>query len=835
MGFGQNVSGEFLDHLYLTYKKSPEDLDLSWQAFFAGWDWFGESTHSNKEDDLLRFYRINGHLYADLNPLDRSQPLKRDEKTLEGKKLQAIYSSSVGFEIPENAPYANWLYSQIEGDREVLSIDRKKWLHKKLHRSEAFERYLHTRFLGQKRFSLEGLESLVPLLLSIFKQSSQLGALEGVLGMAHRGRLNVLAHVLKKPYEEIFSEFEGLLDLKDVKYHQGYAIAGDFPIFLAPNPSHLEAVNPVVTGWARSRRDTLAKDKKCVLPILVHGDASFVGQGIVPETLNLARLAGYEVGGTIHVVANNQIGFTTDPTDSRSFERYCTDWCKAFGMPIFHVNAQDPEAVLWVGDLVARFRAKFSEDAMIDLIGYRKYGHNETDEPAFTQPTLYKKIDSHPSIYKSYTDQLLTEGVLSQTDVLQEEKKHKEVLDQIYDGIKKPNFSPKKGFIPFVGEPITYHNQNYDLGLLTQEVEALSHIPSGFHLHPKVEKWLKSRKSMFLEKKQVDWALGEALAYRTIAQAGLSVRLSGQDVKRGTFTHRHGVFFDTESQTAYSPFPSKVEMINSPLSEEACLGFEWGYSVACGPGRALILWEAQFGDFVNGAQVIIDQFIMAAQSKWGLRSSLVLLLPHGYEGMGPEHSSARLERFLQGAAEDNVYVASVTSPAQIYHLLRRQAFESQRPLILMSPKSLLRHPMMISPVEDLIDGYFSPVLDDPFIGDKNQVEKIILCTGKIAFDLFLTRQKKPEKEKKISIIRIEELFPFPEKLLKEKLSLYPKKATPVWVQEEPKNMGAYTHICHEFKNLEYVGRPRSASTAEGSSKAHDKEQSRILEAAFSLS
>jgi 2-oxoglutarate dehydrogenase E1 component len=894
----------YVEALYEDYQNDPDSVEESWRHFFEGYEFTKkhkilglskDQKDNAKVEALINKYRLVGHLYANINPLTPPQYklLEKEPLNLEGiegtsifnpsdltdkpvtfdeivAKLERTYCGSIGVDIGSlpDSEQALWFQKKIEAseNKASLSLEEKKRVYKKLAEAEGFEKFLQNRYLGQKRFSLEGLESLIPLLDSLFSEASELGAKEACLGMAHRGRLNVLRNIMGKSEAEIFREFEGTefnpYDIDgDVKYHKGYANTitcfngKKLRVYLAPNPSHLEAVNPVLEGFTKCRQENYG-GQKSVFPVLIHGDAAFIGQGIVSETLNLSRLSGYSTGGTIHIITNNLIGFTTNPEDSRSCH-YSSDVAKVIRAPVLHVNSQDPEAVIWAARLACSFRDKFHHDIVIDLIGYRKYGHNETDEPTFTQPLMYAQLKTQPTILKVYGDTLLSQGVFSEEDLTLEEEKVKEILQKSYEEIK--NGTDKKNLLESNYPEEFRHILKYERITRDQAISviktsvskkkleelttSLTEVPEDFTAHPKIVKLLESRKSMLEGKGSVDWAFAELLAFASLADSGFSIRLSGQDSKRGTFSSRHAVLFDYKTGETYEPLKKfnnndSSVIINSPLSELACLGFEFGYSVAS--EKSLVLWEAQFGDFVNGAQIILDQFLVASEAKWKQVTDLVLLLPHGYEGMGPEHSSARLERFLQAAGNLNIQVCSVTTPAQYFHLLRRQKLKGYRkPLVIMSPKSLLRHPKMISETKELISGAFSPLLISKTFSKKTKEKFAIMCSGKIYYDL-LEHQESGETKKDPSIIRFEQIYPFP----KESLEIFLKENDGIkeirWVQEEPQNMGAWNFIYYKFSNtfgsdikLRYVGRKHSGSTAEGSLKAHQLEQKRIVTEAFS--
>jgi 2-oxoglutarate dehydrogenase E1 component len=735
----------------------------------------------------------------------------------------------------------------------------------RLSQVEGMERYLRRAFLGQKQFSIEGLDVMVPMLDEAIELGADAGAHEVVMGMAHRGRLNVLAHVVGRPYEIILREFEGERTIEavvvneeggsgDVKYHLGAegtrtTRAGEITVTLASNPSHLEAVDPVVEGRARAEQTDRSTregyhDPTVALPVLIHGDASFAGQGEVAETLNLQGLAGYTTGGTPHLIANNQVGFTTDPQDGRS-TRYSSDLAKGFDIPIIHVNADDPEAAISAMRLALAYRSRFGHDVVVDLVGYRRHGHNEQDEAAYTQPLLAAAIAAHPTVRELYARALVEQGIVTQeqadeleSDVLTQLKAAHEALKETFGSGSRPSH---EGRIPAgtAGEVVTAVAADK----LRELNEELLRTPDWFTPHPKLMKQLERRRDA-IEQGGIDWGQGEALAFASLLIDGIPIRITGQDTERGTFSHRHAVLHDINTGATYTPLQhleeasASFEIHNSPLSEYACVGFEYGYSAAA--PEALVLWEAQFGDFVNGAQIIIDQFISAGLSKWGETSRLTLLLPHGYEGNGPEHSSARLERFLQLAAQENLRIANCTTSAQYFHLLRRQALDaSARPLVVMTPKGLLRLKQAASSLEDLASGEFHPVLDDP-AADHDRVTRLVLCQGKVYYDLVGHEDR--ERADTVAVARIEQLYPFPTEQAAALLRSYPNLREVLWVQEEPQNMGAWRPLRHRLEEakpdgvpLLYVGRPWRASPSEGYPTAHLREQDRIVRAALAPS
>jgi 2-oxoglutarate decarboxylase len=789
--------------------------------------------------------------------------------------LRETYCGTIAYEIEHIASHRQrlWLREAIESGqfRRPLTNDEQKALLKRLTEVDAFERFMHKAYLGQKQFSVEGLDMTVPMLDELIQLSATRGAREVVIGMAHRGRLNVLAHNLGRPYDSIFAEFEGSSTLEpittlpqggtgDVKYHHGaqgsYSLPGGESIIvrLESNPSHLEFVAPVAAGATRAAQTTRQgphahQDTNAAIPVILHGDAAFPGQGVVAETLNLQALDGYTVGGTIHLIQNNQVGFTTDPDDSRS-TTYASDLAKGFDVPIIHVNADDVAACVSAVRLAFAFRQEFGHDVLIDLIGYRRFGHNEADEPAYTQPEMYQVIKKHPSVRELFARQLVDQGVVS-------EQESTEMTDEVWSLLSdshaqlKERVAAAKGVEHETGEYQLDRTPSPEVKTAVAEDrlkvlnEELLTVPEGFTVHPKLVKQLEQRREAVVNGEGMVWAHAEALAFASLLTEGIPIRLTGQDTERGTFSQRHLVLHDPKTgqeHCAMQHLPgalAPMELHNSPLSEMACVGFEYGYSQE-GP-ETLVLWEAQFGDFVNGAQVIIDQFITSGLAKWGQTSRLTLLLPHAYEGSGPEHSSARLERFLQLAAEGNLRVANLTTPAQYFHLLRRQArIAKQRPLVVMTPKSLLRLPQAASRLEELVEGRFQPVLGDP-AADPDAVTRLVLCTGKIYYDLLATKAKEEAASQHVAIGRVELLYPFPQTEILDVVAQYPNLRDVVWVQEEPRNMGARAYmsprllqVLPDHLNFGYIGRPERAASGEGYPIAHATEQHRILATALDL-
>ncbi|HZT22714.1 MAG TPA: 2-oxoglutarate dehydrogenase E1 component [Verrucomicrobiae bacterium] len=844
-------------------------------------------------DSLVRSYRSRGHIIAQVDPLQqpRTPPPELDPAyhglteadldrhfacpTMEPdrllplreiiERLRNTYCRSIGVQFMHIDDYGmrHWLQERMERTQNRLPLSRNEQLRilTRLTDAVVFEEFIRKKFVGAKSFSLEGCESLIPLLDLAIERAGELGVTDIVLGMAHRGRLNVLANIIGKSPREIFREFEDA-DVKsrngggDVKYHLGYsndwttASGKKVHLSLCFNPSHLEFVNPVATGRIRARQD-LAGDfaRAHGLTLLIHGDAAFIAEGVVQETLNLSRVPGYTVGGTLHVIVNNQIGFTTPPSEGRS-TMYATSVAKMLPAPIFHVNGEDPEAVAQCVQLALEFRAKFKLDVVIDMYGYRRLGHNESDEPTFTQPVLYRRIAQRKSVREGYLEHLLQLGEITRAEADEiAEHRHALLEKSLTEARSAPGTqlivirSPKwKGY--FGGpEPAEEPSTSVEKQKLSTLLEAQTRLPADFHPHPKIQRWLEARQKMARGEHALDWAAAEALAFATLATEGVRVRLSGEDSGRGTFSQRHAVLHDYEDGHLYVPLQhlapdqAPVEIWNSPLSETGVLGFEYGYSLDCPHG--LVLWEAQFGDFVNAAQVIVDQFIVSAEKKWDHLSGLVLLLPHGLEGQGPEHSSARLERFLSLAAEDNIQIAYPTTPAQYFHLLRRQAlWRWRKPLVVMTPKSLLRHPQSVSTLDELANGRFQRVIpDEQPDAAADKIQRVLLCSGKIYFELAAQREKL--KRHDVAILRVEQLYPLRDELLESALAKY-RQGTPVfWVQEEPANMGAWYEFRVRFGDRLFgrwpfagISRPASASPATGSSNAHKREQAALIAKAF---
>jgi 2-oxoglutarate dehydrogenase E1 component len=898
-----NADTQVIADLYEAYKQDPNSVDSSWRDFFKGFDfsqtWLTEAPVGNAADSahvqkemavisLIKAFRSRGHLLSKTNPVrerkDRQPRLGLADYALSDADLDTvfqagvflgigpatlrqiqdalhkIYAGTIGFEYSYIREVATkeWLRNKIE--KEALSfnpsIEKKKHILQKLNEAVVFENFLGTKYLGQKRFGLEGGESTIAGLDAIINTSADLGVKEAMIGMAHRGRLNVLANIMHKSYESIFDGFEGNVPNEihgdgDVKYHLGYSSkhispnGSEISLKLAPNPSHLEAVNPLVEGFCRASADAhYSGDYSKVMPILIHGDAAVAGQGIVYEVTQMAKLKGYSTGGTIHFVINNQVGFTTDFEDARS-AIYCTDVAKIIDAPVFHVNGDDPEAVVFVSRIAAEFRQEFGRDVFVDMVCYRRNGHNESDEPRFTQPTLYANITNHPNPREIYTQKLIKQGEIEAKLAEQMDAEFKAELQARLDLVKqkvRPPYIPLKldnawSELRYSTEKDFEKSPNTAISQATvdQVAKAITTLPKGFVALKQIEKVIADRK-VFFEKGELNWATAELLAYGSLLVEGKAVRLSGQDVQRGTFSHRHAVLHDANTNENYSSLnhisdkQEKAQIYNSLLSEYGVLGYEFGYALA--NPNALVIWEAQFGDFANGAQTMIDQFVSSHESKWGTQNGLVMLLPHGYEGQGPEHSNARPERFLQLAAENNMVIANLTTPANIFHALRRQlTWEFRKPLVVMSPKSIFRHPKVVSKMDAFTKGSFQEVIGDEF-ADKAKVKRVLICSGKVYFDL-LDRQEK-DKRKDVAIIRLEQLHPFPTKQVEAELAKY-KSAEVFYVQEEPENMGYWSYVIREFgwsRFSKLVARKKSASPATGFLKVHGEEQAALINRAF---
>jgi 2-oxoglutarate dehydrogenase E1 component len=896
--------------LYAQWKNDPGSVDAQWHAFFAGFelgcqqpprragaepakpaavaDASSSFFRQSRVDALVSAYRRLGHQAAKIDPLNllkRTVPelsldyVQLSEADLDSEfeiywagklsrmplrtivdLLRETYCGNVGIEYMHVEDYTirRWLRDRIEEGRlrkDTLPNAEKKRVLGHLLEGELFEKFLHTRYVGQKRFSLEGGETIIPILDKIVEECPRHGVEQIVMGMAHRGRLNVLANILGKDYEFVFNEFaenyvpESELGDGDVKYHLGYdaivetSAGAKVGLSLAPNPSHLETVCPVVEGKARAYQRRLGDtaERKKVLPVLLHGDASFAGQGVVAETLNLSQLEGYRTGGTIHIIINNQIGFTTSPVDGSS-GRYCTGIAKMVSAPIFHVNGDDPIAAVTTIQLAFEFRQQFKRDVVVDMYCYRRHGHNEGDEPRFTQPLMYSAIEDHPPISDIFFGHLVKFGDITPEEVRTFRAKFEEKLNT---ALQKSKVSTKT-IVPTLRKSLACPElldpvaTGVPLAKLQEIGHAISREPEKIELNPKIKRWLASRRDMIDGKAPLDWSTAEALAFGSLLETGYPVRLSGQDSRRGTFTQRHSVLYDVKTRERYKPLnnikPGQATfcVYNSPLSEYAVLGFDYGYGLDF--PDMLVLWEAQFGDFANGAQIIIDQYIVCSETKWGETSSLVLLLPHGYHGQGPEHSSARLERYLQACAEDNIQVAYPSTPASYFHILRRQAVRKvKKPLILMTPKGLLRDVRCTSPLAEFTEGKFEEILPDP--AAPKEVKRVILCTGKVYFDL--ADHRHAEDIKDAALIRIEQLYPLHEKKLQAIVGALGKVEKIIWCQEESANMGAWPFLEPKLRKLFgrdilYAGRDSSASTATGSHAIHDLEQRQLVEQAFSL-
>ena len=925
--YGPNMG--YIYEAYEKYKESPNSVDPSIKTLF---DEFGSpplnepaKVKSSNEGPLtnvknifsgiklLKNIRTFGHLAANINPLHHSNAdmsflnLETYKLTKEDliqipaeflwedappsihngweayNHLKSVYTQTIAYEFGHIhlEEEKKWLDKNVEniGVKKPVSTGQSKDLLDRLLQVDSFEVFLHKTFVGQKRFSIEGIDMLVPMLDKIIQTSIEEKAENIMMGMAHRGRLNVLAHVLGKPYDQVFSEFhlspnkelvpsEGSRGINDgwtgdVKYHLGAErkIKRDkehtIRVNLANNPSHLEFVGPVVQGMTRAAQEDLnvagfpSQNTQTSFSVLIHGDAAFPGEGVVAETLNLGELKGFKTGGTIHIIANNQLGFTTDKEDSRS-TRYASDLAKGYEIPIIHVNGDDPESCLAVIDFAYQYRKKFNKDILIDLIGYRRFGHNEMDDPQVTQPHLYEMINKHPRIAEKYANELISKKILTKSEV---DKKIEDImgkLQSVFDRINSKTDILQKHPIPTaVAELVPEVDTSVSLELLQKINGSLINWPQSLNVNPKLERILKRRENALAEGNKIDWALAETLAFAAILSDGIPIRLTGQDSERGTFAHRHLVLHDYKTNETYVPLHNLPEakasfsIYNSPLSEAAVLGFEYGYSVQA--KKALVIWEAQFGDFVNAGQVIIDQFISAGRAKWGQKSSLVMLLPHGYEGQGPEHSSGRMERFLQMSAENNWIVANVTSAAQYFHILRRQSMisgtDEARPLIIMTPKSLLRHLKTGSSSLELINGGFKPLVEQIGTGEQpEKVKRLILCSGKVAIDLATKMEEVSSEDlEKVHIARVEQLYPFPKKEVSELIDRYSNLVEVVWVQEEPKNMGAWTVIKQNLLEIvpnehtvRYIGRPMRSSPAAGEPQIYKQAQTMIMENAFNM-
>ena len=906
--FVSNAHPAYIESLYQDFLKDPEAVDPEWVHFFEGFDYAINSANGKQGAagtlspeqitkefsvyQLILAYRKRGHLIAKTNPIrprkDRHALLELSHFNLTDADLdesyfaasfigqpkstlrtiidllEKWYASSIGFEFVyiDDPEKTEWLRHQIESElQQPIALEKKKRILEKLNEATVFERFLHTKYIGQKRFSLEGGENTIPALDTIIREVADQGVQEVVIGMAHRGRLNVLTSILGKTYENIFDEFEGRVSEEqetmgsgDVKYHVGFrsditTVNGKkVNIQMVPNPSHLELVDPVVIGYARSKADVIYKsDYDKILPILIHGDSAIAGQGIIYEVLQMSKLRGYYTGGTIHFVINNQIGFTTDFDDARSSD-YCTSVAAMIEAPVIHVNGDDAEAVAKVAEVAAHYRQRFNSDIFIDMVCYRKHGHNEGDDPKYTQPKLYQLIGKHPSPREIYSEQLTQSGEVH-AGLAKEMEKHfwtilQERLDEVKQHPLKSHYqAPERWWQELRKSEAADFEHSPDTAIdpatLELLVDKLLTIPEGFHSLKKVNKLLEEKKKLFSENGQLDWSMGELAAYGSILLEGKDVRMAGQDVKRGTFSHRHSVLRDDQSDAEYNRLSNlkdgqgNFRIYNSLLSESAAVGFEYGYALA--NPNALTVWEAQFGDFTNGAQSVVDQFIVSGEQKWSRMNGLVMLLPHGYEGQGPEHSSARLERYLQMAVESNMLVTNCTTAANFFHVLRRQlAYPFRKPLFNFSPKANLRHPRSYSAVTDFTQGCFQEIIEDPYCDkDPGKIKKVLLCSGKVYFDL--SEKQMADKRTEIAIIRLEQLYPLPERQLAALVKKY-DKANWFWVQEEPLNMGAAWYLKMVLSELNFgiISRHPSASTATGYGKIHKEEQQEIIETAFSI-
>ncbi len=891
------LHSNMIELMYEQYIQDPESINEEWRQFFRGYDFSNEVyTHDDEVSEnfkkefqvinLINAYRKRGHLFTQTNPVrDRrkySPTLDIENFGLDATDLDTVfqagtevgigpstlkdiithlkqvYCQSIGVEYMyiRKPDQVEWIKNRLHKNSNTpsFSIEEKKQLLRKLNQAVAFESFLHKKFVGQKRFSLEGAESLIPALDILIEKGAELGVEEFVMGMAHRGRLNVLANIFNKTYRDIFSEFEGKeyddnLFSGDVKYHLGFTSeqvcnnAKKVKMSLSPNPSHLEAVDPVVQGLSRAKIDHQYQgDHSKLVPILIHGDAALAGQGVVYEVIQMAQLDGYKTGGTIHIVINNQVGFTTNYLDARS-STYCTDVGKVTLSPVFHVNGDDVEAVVHAMQIATEYRQKFHKDVFIDLLCYRKYGHNEGDEPRFTQPMLYKAISKHPNPREIYNQKLINEGVVGANIAQEMAQEFKQLLQDRFDEskeIEKARITPfmqsewqglrKSNDDDFVQSP----NTSVPMNTLKQVASTLYNIPQKESLFKKTQRLLSDQQKMVEESNQLDWGMAELLAYGTLLHEGHPVRLSGQDVERGTFSHRHAVLKLEESEQEIIPLNSvnpnvRFEAYNSLLSEYGVLGFDYGFAMAS--PNTLTLWEAQFGDFANGAQIMIDQFIASAEDKWRTMNGLVMLLPHGYEGQGAEHSSARMERFLQLCALHNMQIVNCTTPANFFHVLRRQLKRDfRKPLIVFTPKSLLRHSLCISTLEELASGRFQELIDDNEAQPK-EVKKVVFCSGKLYYELWQEKQTLHRSD--VALIRLEQLYPLPIEQIESTIAKYDCK-TIVWAQEEPQNMGAWTHILNRLRHIpfELVSRRASAATASGSPKQAANRQRLIIDEVF---
>ncbi len=897
LSYLSNADPAAIDELYAQYKRDKNSVDATWQRFFEGFEFQhasfsvlptgqagteipGAADHVGKEFkvlNLIHAYRQRGHLFTHTNPVRERRkytPALAAENfglseadlgtvfqaggevgigaaTLREiiAHLEASYCQSIGIEYMyiRDPDRVKWIRDRVEArEKSSFTAEEKKQIFRMVSKTTLFEQYIQKKFVGQKRFSVEGCEAVVPAIDYIVRKGADLGVKEFVMGMAHRGRLNVLTNIMGKPHDAVFAEFEGLEYEEeqsfdgDVKYHYGYSTdvttenGNEVHLTLCPNPSHLEAVNPVVEGLTRAKIDHYLHSEDKIVPVLVHGDAAIAGQGIVYEVIQMALLDGYRAGGTIHIVTNNQVGFTTNYLDGRS-STYCTDVAKTTLCPVFHVNADDVESVIRTMQIALEYRMKFHMDVFVDLLGYRKYGHNEGDEPKFTQPSLYNLIARHPSLREIYLRQLIQEGVLDEAGGHAVREEFEKQLDAAYDNSRKQSRAFVKHFLEETWKDIRKatpgdFEQSIPTGVdrtrLAELGRKLSTLPSGEKFFRKTQKVFEDRLAM-IESNQLDWGMGEMLAYATLLTEGHPVRVSGQDVERGTFSHRHAVVkTDEDAEKEFitlnmlDPKQAPFRIHNSLLSEYGVLGFDYGY--AFGTPQGLTIWEAQFGDFNNGAQIMIDQFISAAEDKWRTMNGIVMLLPHGYEGQGSEHSSARMERFLQLCAELNMQVCNCTTPANFFHLLRRQVKSDYRkPLVVFTPKKLLRYPKAVSALEDLATGSFREVLDEPGIQAKN-TEVLVFCSGKVYYDILEEKEKQGVTDQ-MAVVRVEQLYPLPESQIRAMLNRYASASRVIWCQEEPENMGAWTYLLRSGagRDMEVVSLPASASPATGSPKLHE--------------
>jgi 2-oxoglutarate dehydrogenase E1 component len=904
-----NADSAYIDSLYQSYKEDPQSVEFGWQKFFEGFD-FGQQSegitaesvaagstppdHMLKEINVLNMingFRTRGHLFTKTNPV------RERRKYFPGKELETFgftetdldtvfnagvevglgpatlrdiyallndtYCQAIGLEYRymRNPVKFKWFEDRVEVQRNKpnFTTEQKKRILLKLNQAVVFESFLGTKFLGQKRFSLEGAESLIPALDSVVEKGAELGIEEFVLGMAHRGRLNVLTNIMGKTYKDVFSEFDGKYNKElpfggDVKYHLGFSTDVETSqnkkvhLSLCPNPSHLETVGAIVEGITRSKMDMKYEgDYKRIAPIIIHGDASVAGQGLVYEVLQMSKLDAYKTGGTIHLVINNQVGFTTNFKDARS-STYCTDIAKVTLSPVFHVNGDDAEAVVYAINMAMEYRQRFHNDVFIDILCYRRYGHNESDEPRFTQPLLYKTIEKHPNPREIYVEKLKASGTVDANLAKQMDKEFRVLLQERLNESKEDPGAPTNPTFSGAWKDVrlskaedfkTSPDTSVDKETFLKIASKITDLPSDKKFLLKIDRLFKDRKKMAEETHSFDWAMGELMAYATLVNEGNRVRMSGQDVERGTFSHRHAVVRVEESEEEYVPLEhvregqAPFQIYNSHLSEYGVLGFEYGYAMA--NPFALTIWEAQFGDFVNGAQIVIDQYISSAETKWQRGNGLVMLLPHGYEGQGPEHSSARIERFLEGSAEYNWQILNCTTPAQFFHALRRQLKrEVRKPLVVFSPKSLLRSPKCVSPLEDFTNAKFQEVIDDK-AAKASEVKRVLVCSGKIYYDLL--EEKENNNRKDVAVVRLEQMYPVPYEQLDEIKDKY-KNAEFLWVQEEPENMGAWPFICRVLRksgfNFDVISRKPSSSPATGFAKQHIAEQAAIISKAFNV-